>query len=160
MWISYLRSGVLWKTKTCYGFQKTTQYEIKSSFPKCFICVQVKSALVRGCTNYSGILGSLRAALPADPLHFSATSRRDQTNFLRIRSLWQTSSMWTLHQMRNAIFPRQLGPTMSKIGYFYFISFTMDLILIQYSDPHYPSFSFLFIFGQKVCTLTANLPVF
>lgn len=64
------------------------------------------------------------------------------------------------HQTRNAIFPRQLGPTMSKIGSFYFISFTMDLILIQYSDPCYPSFFFFFVFGQKACTLTANLPVF
>lgn len=60
--------------------------------------------------------------------------------------------------MRNAIFPQQLGPAMSKIGYFYFISFTMDLILIQYSDPCYPFF--LFVFGQKASTLTANLPVF
>lgn len=49
---------------------------------------------------------------------------------------------------------------MSKIGSFYFISFTVDLILIQYSDPRYPSFFFLFVFGQKACILTANLPVF
>lgn len=72
----------------------------------------------------------------------------------------KTSSMWTLHQMRNAIFPRQLGPTISKIGSFYFISFTMDLILIQYLNPRNRSSFFLFVFGLKACTLTANLPVF